>query len=51
MLSRDPYNPPLAAGEILSTGTLTRALDIKAGQSWTARVIGIPLEPVTLRFS
>jgi 2-oxo-3-hexenedioate decarboxylase len=51
MLSRDPCNPPLAAGEILSTGTLTRALDIKAGQSWTARVIGIPLEPVTLRFS
>jgi 2-oxo-3-hexenedioate decarboxylase len=51
MLSRDPYNPPLAPGEILSTGTLTRALDIKAGQSWTARVTGIPLEPVTLRFS
>jgi 2-oxo-3-hexenedioate decarboxylase len=51
MLSRDPHNPPLAAGEILSTGTLTRALDIKSGQSWTARVIGIPLEPVTLRVS
>jgi 2-oxo-3-hexenedioate decarboxylase len=51
MLSRDPYNPPLAAGEILSTGTLTRALDIKAGETWTARVTGIPLEPVVLRFS
>jgi 2-oxo-3-hexenedioate decarboxylase len=51
MLSRDPYNPPLAPGEILSTGTLTRALDIKAGQNWMARVTGIPLEPVTLRFS
>jgi 2-oxo-3-hexenedioate decarboxylase len=51
MLSRDRYNPPLAAGEILSTGTLTRALDIKAGETWTAQVSGIPLEPVTLRFS
>jgi 2-oxo-3-hexenedioate decarboxylase len=51
MLSRDPYNPPLAAGEILSTGTLTRALDIKAGETWTAKVSGIPLAPVTLRFT
>jgi 2-oxo-3-hexenedioate decarboxylase len=51
MLSSDPYNPPLAAGEILSTGTLTRALDIEAGETWTARVSGIPLEPVTLRVS
>jgi 2-oxo-3-hexenedioate decarboxylase len=51
MLSRDAYNPPLAAGEILSTGTLTRALDIKAGETWTARVSGIALEPVVLRFS
>ena len=51
MLSRDPYNPPLASGEILSTGTLTRALDIKAGESWTAQVSGIPLGPVTLRFT
>jgi 2-oxo-3-hexenedioate decarboxylase len=48
MLSRDPHNPPLVTGEILSTGTLTRALDIKAGQSWTARVSGIALEPVVL---
>jgi 2-oxo-3-hexenedioate decarboxylase len=51
MLSRDPHNPPLAPGEILSTGTLTRALDIKAGQSWTARVSGIALAPATLRFT
>jgi 2-oxo-3-hexenedioate decarboxylase len=51
MLSRDRYNPPLAAGEILSTGTLTRAFDIKAGETWTAQVSGIPLAPVTLRFT
>lgn len=51
MLARDPYNPPLTPGEILSTGTLTRALDIKAGESWTARVSGIALEPVSLCFS
>jgi 2-oxo-3-hexenedioate decarboxylase len=51
MLSRDPHNPPLAAGEILSTGTLTRALDIKAGETWIAQVSGIPLAPVTLHFT
>jgi 2-oxo-3-hexenedioate decarboxylase len=51
MLSRDPHNPPLTAGEIISTGTLTRALGIEAGETWTARVTGIPLEPVTLRFT
>ena len=51
MLSRDPYNPPLAPGEILSTGTLTRALDVKSGGTWTGRATGIPLEPVTLRFT
>jgi 2-oxo-3-hexenedioate decarboxylase len=51
MLSRDPYNPPLAPDEVLSTGTLTRALDIKAGETWTARVTGIPLEPVTFRLA
>lgn len=51
MLSRDKFNPPLSAGEILSTGTLTRALNVKAGETWTARVTGIPLEPVTLNFT
>jgi 2-oxo-3-hexenedioate decarboxylase len=50
-LARDSYNPPLAVGEILSTGTLTRAFDIKADESWTAQVSGIPLAPVTLRFT
>jgi 2-oxo-3-hexenedioate decarboxylase len=51
MLAGDPHNPPLAAGEVISTGTLTRALDVKAGDTWTARVSGIALEPVTLRFT
>jgi 2-oxo-3-hexenedioate decarboxylase len=51
MLANDAHNPPLAAGEILSTGTLTRALDIKAGETWTARVSGIALEPVALKVS
>lgn len=50
ILSKDRYNPPLTAGEIISTGTLTRALDIKPGETWTTTVSGIPLEPATLSF-
>ena len=50
LLARDPDNPPLAAGEIVSTGTLTRALPVKAGETWTTKVKGIDLEGASLRF-
>ena len=50
LLARDPDNPPLAAGEIISTGTLTRALPVKAGESWTTRLKGIALQDAGIRF-
>ena len=50
LLARDPDNPPLAAGEIVSTGTLTRALPVKPGETWTTRLKGIALEDASLRF-
>ena len=50
LLANDPYNPPLSAGEVISTGTLTLAMPIKPGESWTTTVAGIPLEEITLRF-
>jgi 2-oxo-3-hexenedioate decarboxylase len=50
LLSRDPVNPPLAAGEIISTGTLTKAMPIVPGETWTARPAGIALDAVSLRF-
>jgi 2-oxo-3-hexenedioate decarboxylase len=50
LLARDPDNPPLAAGEIISTGTLTRAFPVKAGETWTTKLKGINLEGVSLRF-
>jgi 2-oxo-3-hexenedioate decarboxylase len=49
LLAKDAYNPPLSAGEIISTGTLTLAMPVSAGESWTAKVSGIPLEEITLR--
>ena len=49
LLARDPDNPPLAAGEIISTGTLTRALPVKPGETWTTKLKGIDLEGASLR--
>jgi 2-oxo-3-hexenedioate decarboxylase len=51
MLAKDPHNPPLAAGEIVSSGTLTKAMPVKAGETWTTQVSGIALEPVSLRIA
>ena len=50
LLARDPDNPPLAAGEIVSTGTLTRALPVKPGETWMTKLKGIALEGVSLQF-
>lgn len=51
LLAGDPHNPPLAADEIVTTGTLTRAFPVKAGETWRTTVAGIPLATVTLEFS
>jgi 2-oxo-3-hexenedioate decarboxylase len=50
LLAADPHNPPLRAGEIISTGTLTLAMPVKAGQTWTTKMSGIPLEDISVRF-
>ena len=51
LLATDPFNPPLAAGEIVSTGTLTKAMPICPDETWTAAPRGIALDPIRLRFS
>jgi len=50
LLAADRNNPPVAAGEIVTTGTLTRALPIAAGQSWSTRPTGIDLDPASIKF-
>lgn len=50
MLAKDAHNPPIAAGEIISTGTLTKAMPIAPGEIWTTKVSGIPFEEISLRF-
>jgi 2-oxo-3-hexenedioate decarboxylase len=50
LLANDSHNPPLGAGEVISTGTLTLAMPVSAGEEWTTKVTGIPLEEITLCF-
>ncbi len=41
---------PLTAGEIITTGTLTKALPVHPGEEWATEVVGIDLPPLALRF-
>src|SRR3984885_10025809 len=49
-LAEDPESPPLAAGEIVTTGTLTRAFPVAAGEEWSTKLTDIPLEGARIRF-
>src|SRR5215469_14412045 len=51
MLARDQVNPPLAAGEIITTGTLTRALPVSVGETWTTELTGVALDGISVRFA
>jgi 2-keto-4-pentenoate hydratase len=46
-----PQHKPLAAGEIVTTGTLTAALDIKPGETWHTAFTGIDLPGLRVRFA
>jgi 2-oxo-3-hexenedioate decarboxylase len=48
-VSRQRDAEPLAAGELISSGTLTDAMPIAAGEVWRAEVDGLGLAPLTIR--
>lgn len=50
VLADDPQAPPLRPGEIVSTGTLTRALPVMPGETWSTRLEGIALPGLTVPF-
>jgi 2-oxo-3-hexenedioate decarboxylase len=43
LLARDPLNSPLATGDIVTTGSLTRAIPILPRESWSTKFHGIEL--------
>jgi 2-keto-4-pentenoate hydratase len=51
LLSTQPEAPPLAAGEIISTGTLTDAHPIAPGEAWSTEIRGLPLSGMRLAFT
>jgi 2-oxo-3-hexenedioate decarboxylase len=48
VLASDDFNPPLRAGELVTTGTLTRAFPVAAGEKWTTTLSGIDLPGLTV---
>jgi 2-oxo-3-hexenedioate decarboxylase len=50
VLAKQPEAPPLAAGEIVTTGTLTDAHPVAAGETWSTSFSGLPLAGLTITF-
>jgi 2-oxo-3-hexenedioate decarboxylase len=50
VLARLPQHPALEGGEIVTTGTLTSALPVVAGEVWTTSIEGLDLPGLELRF-
>ena len=50
LLAKDSANAPLAAGEIVTTGTVTRAFPVRPGESWSTRLFGVPFDGIAIRF-
>lgn len=50
VLDSDRSGPPLAGGEVITTGTLTNAYPIEAGTQWSTVVSGLPLADIQLAF-
>jgi 2-oxo-3-hexenedioate decarboxylase len=50
-LAHEPGAPPLAAGEIVSTGTLTDAYPVAAGETWTTTWSALDLAGLTVRLT
>ena len=50
LLKRQPEAPPLLAGEIVTTGVLTDAHPVAAGDEWRTEISGLPLPGLKISF-
>jgi 2-oxo-3-hexenedioate decarboxylase len=51
LLSKQPFMQPLAAGEVISTGTITDALPVKPGETWSTEITGLPVQNLTISYT
>ena len=50
VLAKQPHASALQSGEMVTTGTLTAALPIRPGQTWSTNIKGIELSGITVSF-
>ena len=50
VLAKQPHTLSIQEGELVTTGTLTAALPIRAGQTWTTNLDGISLPGISISF-
>jgi 2-oxo-3-hexenedioate decarboxylase len=50
LLAKDGENEPLAAGEIITTGTVTKAWPVASGEVWQTKLRGIKLPGIEIGF-
>jgi 2-oxo-3-hexenedioate decarboxylase len=51
LLARQPAAPPLAPGEIVTTGVITDAHPVAAGERWSTRISGVALPGLAIEFA
>jgi 2-oxo-3-hexenedioate decarboxylase len=51
LLDSLPGHPAIEAGEIVTTGTLTDAMPVAPGETWSTRIEGLAISGISLRFS
>lgn len=51
VLEKQPEYPPLQPGELVTTGTITTAQSVNAGECWRTEVQGIALPGLSMEFS
>jgi 2-oxo-3-hexenedioate decarboxylase len=51
LLSEQTFMQPLAAGEVISTGTITDALPVKPGEIWSTEISGLPAQNLSIGYT
>jgi 2-keto-4-pentenoate hydratase len=51
LLAGQPDAPALEPGELVSTGVITDAHPVKPGETWSTRILGLPLAGLTVQFA
>lgn len=51
LLAKQGFMQPLAAGEVVSTGTISDALPVRPGETWSTEITGLPVQNLTIKYT